>query len=420
MADTTPTTALAPSHGGAPRLWPLAIVLTVQALAIVVSLTPSVPNLPRFVAMMAGPALAILLFAVWLLGLSRLTWRERGLIANFVALPCVALQPVAQETSGLLLWIYGLPLAIFTATVALWLTRTSEPNTRLKVVGALTVVAWIPFMLVRVDGFVGDYRPELSWRWSPTPEEQMLASRGGVAEQPAAEGAVLTLQPGDWPAYRGAARNGRAATPPLGLDWSTNSPREVWRIDVGPGWSSFIHVDGRLFTQEQRGEQEAVTCYDAATGSELWTSAYDGRFTEVVSGAGPRATPTYHDGRVFALGALAVLSACDAATGEVVWRRDLVADMGAVVPMWGASASPLVAGGHVIAYLDGADGRGLAAFDPATGVERWTRGWNGMNYGSAQPARLADEELVLFTHGEGLSAIDPSDGSVTWTFLPSG
>ncbi|MEM6569686.1 MAG: PQQ-binding-like beta-propeller repeat protein [Planctomycetota bacterium] len=418
MNDTAPTPPAASAR--TLRLWPLAIVLAVQASAIVMSLTPSVPNFPRFAAMMAGPALSVLLFLVWLLGLSRMSWSERGTVFAAIALPLFALQPLMQEGANLALWIYGVPLAMLATAVALSLTRASAPGTRRKAIAALVLVGWIPFPMLRIDGFVGDYTPELSWRWSPTPEERMLAAREGAAPVAVTKAVAITLQPGDWPAYRGPVRNGRAAAPPVALDWSQSPPNEAWRIDVGPGWSSFIHVDGRLFTQEQRGEQEAVTCYDAATGAELWSSAYDGRFTEVVSGAGPRATPTFHDGRIYALGALAVLSACDAATGEVIWRRDLVADMGAVIPMWGASASPLVAGGHVLVYLDGANGRGLVAFDPATGEERWSKAWNGMNYGSAQPARLGGEDLVLFTHEEGLSALRPDDGSVAWTFLPSG
>ncbi|MEM9378526.1 MAG: PQQ-binding-like beta-propeller repeat protein [Planctomycetota bacterium] len=418
MNDTAAPTSAPPAR--APRLWPLAIVLAVQAAAIVMSLTPSVPNFPRFAAMMAGPALSVLLFLVWLLGASRLPWGVRGTILGAVVLPLIALQPVMQEGANLALWIYGVPLAMLGTAIALALTRASAPRTRRACVLALGLVAWTPFPLLRIDGFVGDYSPELSWRWTPTPEERMLAAREASAPSTPIESPALTLRPGDWPAYRGAQRNGRVSTPPLALDWSQSPPTEAWRIDVGPGWSSFIHVDGRLFTQEQRGGSEAVTCYDAATGAEVWSSAYEGRFTEVVSGAGPRATPTFHDGRVYALGALAMLSACDAATGEVAWRRDLVADMGAVIPMWGASASPLVAGGQVIVYVDGTEGRGLVAFDPETGEERWHLAWNGMNYGSAQPARLAGEDLVLFTHEEGLSAVRAADGEVAWTHLPEG
>ena len=65
-----------------------------------------------------------------------------------------------------------------------------------------------------------------------------------------------------------------------------------------------------LYTQEQRETQELVVCYDANTGEEVWINQTEARF-EDGTGDGPRATPTYLDGKLFVQGAWAC---CNAST----------------------------------------------------------------------------------------------------------
>jgi outer membrane protein assembly factor BamB len=119
----------------------------------------------------------------------------------------------------------------------------------------------------------------------------------------------------------------------LSEDWTVTPPREIWRRKVGPGWSSFAATDTLLYTQEQRGEQEAVVCYDAHTGTELWSHTYPSRFWEAVAGVGPRATPTLDDGGLFALGAQGVLCRLDAGTGAEACTRVLRTDAGRKAPV---------------------------------------------------------------------------------------
>ncbi|MHC5002562.1 MAG: PQQ-binding-like beta-propeller repeat protein, partial [Planctomycetota bacterium] len=274
------------------------------------------------------------------------------------------------------------------------------------------------FTLGRMEGVDGSYVPDFGWRWRVT-HEQRLAD---AAVTPAAAPASVVLEPGplDWPSFRGNARNSRVHGARLRADWTAAPPTERWRIAIGPGWSSFAHVDGRLFTQEQRGEQELVVCYDAATGTEIWRHADTARFTEVVSGAGPRATPTFADGRIYTVGATGLMNCLDAATGERIWRRDLMAELDAPLPMWGFSASPLVVDGTVIVYAGGRDDYGLVAYDGASGAPAWHVAGSGMNFASAQPARITGVPLVLFTNQTGLLALEPASGTIQWRFTPDG
>ncbi len=126
-------------------------------------------------------------------------------------------------------------------------------------------------------------------------------------------------------------------------NWDVQPPRELWRRRVGPGWSSFAVVGERLFTQEQRGGEESIVCYDALSGEELWTADADARFYRVESGAGPLGTPTFFDGALYANGATGVVQRVDAATGSLAWRRQLTEDLPRNdPPQWGFASSPLV------------------------------------------------------------------------------
>jgi outer membrane protein assembly factor BamB len=181
-------------------------------------------------------------------------------------------------------------------------------------------------------------------------------------------------------------------------------------------------VDGRLFTQEQRGEQEAVVCLSADTGVEIWSHPEPGRFWDSLSSTGPRATPTFADGRIYAQGATGTLLCLDAASGRKIWSRNVLADSGNKLPDWGVASSPLVAHGLVVVYAGGPAGekgeshKALLAYRADSGEIAWSAPAGAYSYSSAQLATLAGREQVLFISNQGLASFDPASGAALWEY----
>jgi outer membrane protein assembly factor BamB len=293
-----------------------------------------------------------------------------------------------------------------------WFFSRIPFNARWKTTAAILGCLALLAAAIRVEGLSGDLVPVLTFRW---------ARRAGVAvptkatshAQPTAA-AHLQPTPHDWPQFLGPDRNATLANRSLRSDWQAHPPREVWRIDIGAGWSSFAVVGDYVFTQEQRDQLEMVTCYTLANGEQVWAHSDEVRFSDFVAGDGPRATPTVHQGRVYAFGATGILNCLDASTGELVWSHDVVAELNGSVPTWGKSCSPLVDGPRVVVSAGGDEDRSLVAFDLQAGDVVWTAGTDRSSYSSPLRATLAGVPQIVIVGASHTTAHDPETGEVLW------
>jgi outer membrane protein assembly factor BamB len=190
----------------------------------------------------------------------------------------------------------------------------------------------------------------------------------------------------------------------------------MWKQPIGGGYASFVIAGGRAFTIEQRGPKEVVAAYDVKSGRELWTNAWDAAFTESMGGDGPRATPTWSDGRLYALGATGELRALDEGTGRVVWRTNMLADSGAGNLPWGMSASPLVLGNALVVLPGGPAGKSVVAYDRGTGKQLWSALGDAQAYAAPMFVTLAGvPQLVIFS-ATRLIGLSPDGARELWSF----
>jgi outer membrane protein assembly factor BamB len=406
------------------RLWPAIPFLVLILAAKWAQLTfmqEAAPNIPIFMSIVMGPVICCLAIALWWLFFSRAPWSDRFLgLGGAITLTVVAFFLSDKTLRGMPFAAYVLPMAVVASTVVLLVL--SSRGSRVATVAALIAgaLAFGYWDARRFDGMWGNSKATLSWRWEKTPEETFLAEHsakpatadaGGANAEPL--GKVL------WPQFRGPKRDSVAPGIVLDVDWKGRPPKQIWKRKVGPGWSSFSVAGNRLFTQEQRGDQEDVVCYDAKTGEERWVNETKARFDEAMGGAGPRATPTLASGLLYVQGAAGLLQCLDPLTGAVKWKRDLLKEADRKkTPIWGYASSPLIVGDKVIAYSSGDEGEKgmLLAFDAATGEPRWTATAGNSSYSSPQLAKLAGREVVLFWGQTGLAAVDARDGQSAWNY----
>ena len=293
-------------------------------------------------------------------------------------------------------------------------------RTRWAGLGALVLVAVACIGLFRYKGLSGGFVPQFGYRFAATSEDLATAAGAAGAAAAVARGTErLEVTAADWPGFRGPQRDGTALREVVRSDWDDNPPQELWRRDVGPGWSSFVAVGGYLFTQEQRGENEVVVAYRAADGEEIWSHANAVRHETFLGGTGPRATPTLYDSRLYALGATGILDCLQPLSGELIWSRDIAADAATVIPEYGYSGSPLVFGDLVVVNpgSNGAHGDGaaaVAAYDRLTGEIVWQGGQRRAGYAAPRLEAIDSVPQILIYSAFGLGGHDPSTGRELW------
>ena len=436
------------------RVWPGVVILILQLLLRFV-LPVVMPD--AFLYGLLGGLVCTGLVVLWWLFLSRAAWIERlGAVAlmvgaMFAARPFLD-KSIVTGAQGMLFVILAVPLLGGLFVVWAVVTRRLPDGIRRATMVATILLACGGWTLVKTGGFTASsFRNDLHFRWAKSAEERLVSRSGNepgalpaapaapaIPEQPpsappvqvtppkpekrlATEASVHEAAPVPpvamapeagvvWPGFRGPHRDDIVSGVRIKTDWTASPPVAMWRRPIGPGWSSFAARGGFIYTQEQRGPDEVVSCYRLATGEPVWAHRDAARFWESNGGPGPRGTPTLSGSRVYTFGATGIVNVLNAADGTVVWSRNAASDTGMKRPQWGFASSPLVTGGLVVVGVAGQ----FAAYDEATGSPRWTGPAHGVSYSSPQLATIDGVQQVLLLSEAGLTSVALADGKVLW------
>ena len=244
--------------------------------------------------------------------------------------------------------------------------------------------------------------------------------------------ATGVLRAEDWPQWLGPQRDAVWRENGILEKLPASGLKFRWRVPIGGGYTGPAVAKGRVYVMDRqlakgatnpaspwaRGEipgSERVLCLNETDGSILWKQEYDCPYS-LSYAAGPRATPSVQDGKVFALGAEGNLNCLDAEKGTVRWSHEFKKDFNIKSPVWGFAGHPLVDGKKVIC-LAGGQGSVAVAFDTETGKELW-RALSAKEPGYAPPMiyEFAGKRQLILWHPESVNSLDPETGKVFWTY----
>jgi outer membrane protein assembly factor BamB len=235
--------------------------------------------------------------------------------------------------------------------------------------------------------------------------------------------AAFVLNGGDWPQWRGPARDGHA---PVGTPAITQLPKElkpVWGVAVGGGGFGFtapVVAGGKLVYLDEQDGKEVARCIDARTGKEIWKTPFAPSFGDEW-GTGPRSTPFIDGDRVYAQSMSGEFVCLTMPGGEITWRKAFQ-DYGISFSTKSAEGTAARRGNNGSGIVDadyvyvpvGAKGASVVCFDKRTGKEIWKSGDDEAAYSSFLVATLAGtKQLVAFT-ADALIGVDLKTGRALW------
>ena len=221
----------------------------------------------------------------------------------------------------------------------------------------------------------------------------------------------------DWPQWRGARRDGVWRETGILERFQGERVPLRWSVPIGGGYSAPTVAGGLVYVMDRPKDQaaERVVCLDWKTGETRWAISYECSYEGFSYTAGPRASVTVHDGRVYALGAAGDLHCAEAASGKILWKRDLRKDYRIRMPNWGIAAHPIIEGELLITQIGGEGDACVIALDRKTGEERWKAFPDEASYSPPIAMDHAGQRVVVIALGYRLVAFAPADGKLLWS-----
>ena len=173
-----------------------------------------------------------------------------------------------------------------------------------------------------------------------------------------------------WPRFRGSNHdntNSEAVALVSSLD--DVAGRILWEFTAGEGHAGAAVANGRIYLLDYDEERQgdALRCLSLDDGRELWRRWY--RVPVKRNHGISRTIPAVTERYLVSIGPECHVMCVDAISGDLLWGIDLVADAGAVTPLWYTGQCPLIDGDIAVIAVGGEDL--LIGVDCATGEIVW-------------------------------------------------
>ncbi len=233
----------------------------------------------------------------------------------------------------------------------------------------------------------------------------------------------------DWPQWMGPKRNNVWEVQGAPKVLPEGGLKPMWSTKIAGGYAGPAVVGDRVyvtdlvttgdaksdnFGRKKMQGTERVLCIDNATGKILWKHEYPVEYG-ISYPAGPRCTPLVDEDRLYTLGAEGDLICFQAATGKVVWSKQLKEVYKTNSALWGYSAHPLIDGENLIT-LAGGQGSQTVALNKKTGEEVWRFG-TAAETGYCPPLiiQAGGVRQLILPNPEAVNSVNPETGKLYWS-----
>lgn len=219
----------------------------------------------------------------------------------------------------------------------------------------------------------------------------------------------------DWPEWRGPKRDALCQETGLLKSWPAGGPKALWQAPMGKGYATLAVADGRVFTQYGNNEGQWLVALDEKTGKELWKVKTGEKFP---GGGfeGPRSTPTVDGPRVYVFSGEGNLLCAEAASGKVLWQKDMMKEFSAKNLNWGVAMSPLVRGKAIYVNVGESQGASIVALDKLTGGLLWKNLNDMAGYASPVFATISGQPQLVFFEALCVVGVAPDSGKELWRY----
>lgn len=250
----------------------------------------------------------------------------------------------------------------------------------------------------------------------------------------------INLKAADWPNFLGPSKNGISSETGLIGSWPSEGPKEIWKKQVGTGYSAPAIRDQRLVLFHRIKNEEIVEAFNVRTAELIWRHSYPTRYRDPFGyNNGPRCSPLITKKYCFTFGAEGLLLCLDIKTGKQVWQRKTAEDFKISEAFFGVGASPVLEGELLIIMVGGQPNSTMVAFNKNTGKTIWESvgqktwegvsaigwpgeplvRWNGFeklaSYSTPKLATVHGKRLLFSLTRQGLVALNPKDGSIKFS-----
>lgn len=229
----------------------------------------------------------------------------------------------------------------------------------------------------------------------------------------------LIVHSQDWPDWRGVNRDAVWLEDGIVENFEKDTISIKWSVPINPGYSGPTVANGKVYVTdrvEKPEQQERVLCFDEETGAEIWEFVYDCEYSGVGYPAGPRASVVINNGKAYSLGTMGHFYCFDAASGKVLWQKDLNTEYEIIMPIWGIAATPLVVEDKIIVHVSGSNNASIVAFNKNSGEEIWRNLDDRAGYSAPILIEKNGNKVVVNWTEHSLSGLNPETGEVFWRF----